>query len=374
MVASISARGSAPAALAYYDHLRSDGYYMRSGEPPGRWAGRAAERLSLQGPVTEAEFEAALSGTDPKTGERLVRHRGQSRPHAAGWDMTFSAPKSASVLWALSNESERQAIAHAHRFAVLAATAHLERNSAWARRGRAGSLRERTAGLLMAQFDHHTSRESDPQLHTHSFVFNLAPRWDGSWGAIVSRELYKAQKEAGTVYRGALAGELERLGYRLDRDKEGFRVIAIPREIERAFSKRRQAIEEAARAHGYRTPRGMELATLRTRSAKRETNLEGLFKAWQTEATALGFELGRAREQASLVAAAPARFDHAAGSGRVSTPSRPAQTFHSISLIQRSVAQLGSQLGQVLRTVSQRSAMPGISLRLRRSDRERERE
>ena len=270
MVASISARGSAKAALAYYDHLRRDDYYTRGGEPPGRWAGEGAERLSLRGPVTQAEFEAALSGVDPKTGERLVQQGGRARQHSAGWDMTFSAPKSVSVLWALSNEPERRAIEQTHQSAVLAATAHLERNSAWARRGRAGTMREQTAGLLMAQFDHHTSRDSDPQLHTHSFVFNLAPRRDGSWGAIVSRELYKVQKDAGAVYRRALAGELERLGYRLDREKDGFRVAAIPHDIERAFSKRRQAIEEAARAHGYRTAKGMELATLRTRRAKRE--------------------------------------------------------------------------------------------------------
>ena len=83
---------------------------------------------------------------------------------------------------------------------MLAATTHLERTAAWARRGAGGGLREPTAGLLVAQFDHHTSLSADPQLHTHSFVFNLAPRRDGSWGAIISRELYKAQKDAGAVY------------------------------------------------------------------------------------------------------------------------------------------------------------------------------
>ena len=145
-------------------HLRRDDYYTRGGEPPGRWAGEGAERLSLRGPVTQAEFEAALSGVDPKTGERLVQQGGRARQHSAGWDMTFSAPKSVSVLWALSNEPERRAIEQTHRSAVLAATAHLERNSAWARRGRAGTMREQTAGLLMAQFDHHTSRDfEDPQ-------------------------------------------------------------------------------------------------------------------------------------------------------------------------------------------------------------------
>lgn len=273
MVASISARGNAASALRYYDHLQRDDYYSRDGEPPGRWAGRGAERLSLVGPVTHAEFDAALRGVDPKTGERLAQVGGRGREHSAGWDMTFSAPKSVSVLWAFSEGSNREMIEQAHRSAVLAATAHLEGTAGWARRGRGGSVRERTAGLLMAQFDHHTSRESDPQLHTHAFIFNLAPRRDGSWGAIVSRELYKAQKEAGATYRLALASELERQGIRFERQNNTFRVAAIPRDVERAFSKRRQAIEEAARIHGYSTPKGMELATLRTRRPKRDARL-----------------------------------------------------------------------------------------------------
>ena len=376
MVASISARGSAKAALAYYDHLRRDDYYTRGGEPPGRWAGEGAERLSLRGPVTQAEFEAALSGVDPKTGERLVQQGGRARQHSAGWDMTFSAPKSVSVLWALSNEPERRAIEQTHRSAVLAATAHLERNSAWARRGRAGTLREQTAGLLMAQFDHHTSRDSDPQLHTHSFIFNLAPRRDGSWGAIVSRELYKAQKNAGAVYRRALADELERLGYSLDREKDAFRVAAIPRDIERAFSKRRQAIEEAAQAHGYRTAKGMELATLRTRSAKREARLDRSFKSWQAEAKALGFELSRNRQHMRPVAAASEGSYVAQMAARLnaSAQSAPPPTAAPAATVQQTAAQLGSQLGQVLRSLDQPSGMAGIKVRLRQSDRERERE
>jgi conjugative relaxase-like TrwC/TraI family protein len=368
MVASISARGNAKAALRYYDHLGRDDYYARGGEPPGRWAGEGAERLSLRGPVTQAEFEAALSGLDPKTGDRLARQGGHAREHSAGWDITFSAPKSVSVLWALSDEPNRRSVEQAHQSAVLAATGHLERTAAWARRGKGGAIREPTAGLLMAQFDHHTSRESDPQLHTHSFVFNLAPRRDGSWGAIVSRELYKAQKNAGAIYRRELANELERRGHRLDRQKDGFRVFGIPREVERAFSKRRQAIEAAARTHGYRTPKGMELAALRTRRPKRDAKLDDLFKNWQAEARALGFELNRDRQQARQPAAPssdrsrlPSAADrpHARAPAPATAPT-PAPT----------AAQLGHQLGQALRALDQPSGMAGLRLKLRYKDRE----
>ncbi len=376
MVASISARGSAASALRYYDHLQRDDYYSRDGEPPGRWAGRGAERLSLVGPVTHAEFDAALRGVDPKTGERLAQVGGRGREHSAGWDMTFSAPKSVSVLWALSEGHDRQVIEQAHRSAVLAATANLEATAGWARRGRSGGVRERTAGLLMAQFDHHTSRESDPQLHTHAFIFNLAPRRDGSWGAIVSRELYRAQKEAGVTYRRALASELERQGIRLERQNDTFRVAAIPRDVERAFSKRRQAIEEAARIHGYSTPKGMELAALRTRRPKRDARLGDLIKHWQAEAKAVGFDLG---QRMRTRAASTGRLHVTPPAGRHNTPSPPSPASAPTAVAASAThddhhraAQLGSLLGQAIRALDQPAGMSGVRIKLRYRERERE--
>ncbi|NPU64730.1 relaxase domain-containing protein [Bradyrhizobium sp. 83012] len=376
MVASISARGNATSASRYYNHLQRDDYYSRDGEPPGRWAGKGAERLSLDGPVTQTEFDAALRGIDPKTGERLAQLGGRGREHAAGWDMTFSAPKSVSVLWALSEAPERQIIAQAHRSAVLAAAAQLEATAGWARRGRAGTTREQTAGLLMAQFDHHSSRESDPQLHTHTFVFNLAPRRDGSWGAIVSRELYKAQKRAGATYRQSLASELERQGIRLERQKGAFRVAAIPRHVERAFSKRRQAIEEAAKVHGYSTPKGMELATLRTRRPKQDAKLSELTNHWQAEAQALGFDLGRSRDHIHATTSDRSHAELPGGRGYarspVAQPSAPAALAAGQPTLHHSAAQLGSRLGQVLRTLDQPAGMSGVKIKLRYREHERD--
>jgi conjugative relaxase-like TrwC/TraI family protein len=288
--------------------------------------------------------------------------------------MTFSAPKSVSVLWALSEAHDREAIEQAHRSAVLTATARLEATAGWARRGRGGAMRERTAGLLMAQFDHHTSREFDPQLHTYAFIFNLAPRRDGSWGAIVSRKLYKGQKEAGATYRRVLASELERQGVRLERQIHTFRVAAIPRDVERAFSKRRQAIEEAARVHGYSTPRGMELATLRTRRPKRDARLGDLVKHWQAEARALGFELGQNRQHVQTMVASSSR---SAGWQNAPCPVRAASAPSTVAAAatiteQRPAAQLGSRLGQALRALDQPAGMSGVRIKLRYRERERE--
>ena len=211
--------------------------------------------------------------------------------------MTYSAPKSVSVMWALSPEADRAKIETAHRAAVHAATAHLEDHHGITRRGKGGALREPVAGLTIARFHHHTSRDLDPQLHTHAFIFNSAPRRDGTWGTLVSKELYKAQKETGAVYRANLANALEREGFAVERHGTSFRLKAIPKNVEWNFSKRRQSIQQAAEKFGYRTPKGMELAALRTRQAKRTRERATLFKAWAQEARALGFDLQKVRDQ-----------------------------------------------------------------------------
>ncbi len=369
MVASISARGGVQSALGYYGHLGQDDYYLRGTEPPGRWAGEAAARLSLDGPVIRSEFEAGLNGIDPKTGERLVAHGGKSRNHAAGWDITFSAPKSVSVLWALSDADKRPAIEVAQRMAVATACQYLEKTAAFARRGKGGAVREPTAGLLLATFDHHTSRDLDPQMHTHVFVFNLAPRKDGTWGAIVSRELYKAQKQAGTVYRVALAAALERQGYAIERTATSSRVAAIPRDVERAFSKRRQSIEAAAETHGYRSAKGMELAALRTRQPKRNLRHDALFEAWWSEARAMGFvfQLSVVRERPTT----PSMPNH---STAISHRPIMCTTVQPATMRQAS-ATLGAatgKLGHAARTMNQRSSMSGIAVDLKQRERERE--
>ena len=275
--------------------------------------------------------------------------------------MTFSAPKSVSVLWALSDARDRPGIEQAQGVAVAAATSHLERTAAFARRGKGGAVREPTAGLLLARFDHHTSRELDPQLHTHVFVFNLAPRRDGTWGAIVSRELYKAQKQAGAVYRAALATELERAGFRLERTADSFRVAAIPRDVERAFSKRRQSIEAAAEAHGYQSAKGMELAALRTRQPKRDVSRERLFDAWRSEARALGFELSRADRQMGA-------REVDVRSAFVSPTPAAALSNDSARTEPRASAALG-KLGAAARSLDQHASMPGVAVDLTQRER-----
>jgi conjugative relaxase-like TrwC/TraI family protein len=362
MFASISARKSVGAAVSYFKHMAHDEYYTGKGEAEaeadGEWDGRGAERLALDSPVLKADFEAALNGIDPKTGERLTQIR---KSHAPGWDMTFSAPRSVSVMWALSPAAERTKIEAAHRQAVHAATTHLEDHHAFTRRGKGGAIREPVAGLTIARFHHHTSRDLDPQLHTHAFIFNTAPRRDGTWGSLVSRDLYKAQKEAGAVYREHLANRLERDGHAVERYGTNFRLKAIPRDIERAFSKRRQAIEQAADTYGYRTPKGMELAALRTRQAKRPREREALFQAWQAEARTLGFDVARARQQQAQIGAQSQHLPTRGPQVHTRSPARILPT----------AQQLISAIALASRASS---SMQGVQIKLRQKGDGRERE
>lgn len=360
MVASISARKSVAAAVAYFKHMAQDEYYTGDQEIDGEWDGRGAERLALEGPVSKADFEAALNGLDPKTGEPLVQ---LGKAHAPGWDMTYSAPKSVSVMWALSPEVDRAKIEAAHRSAVSVATRHLEDNHALTRRGKGGAIREPVAGLTIARFHHHTSRDLDPQLHTHAFIFNTAPRRDGTWGTLVSRELYKAQKETGAVYRAHLANQLEREGFAVERRGTGFRLTAIPQNIERNFSKRRQAIEQAAEKFGYNTPKGMELAALRTRQAKRPRERAALFETWKQEARLLGFDLNKARMQAK---------------DNIQTQTVTAKSAPAITRQRASRAlPTARQLLKAIAAVQASARMPGVRINLRqprpRPDPEQER-
>ena len=209
-----------------------------------------------------------------------------------------------------------------------------------------------------------TSRELDPQLHSHVFIFNLAPRRDGTWGAIVSRELYKAQKRAGAEYRSALARELERAGYAIERSADTFRVAAIPGHVERAFSKRRQAIETAATVHGYRSPKGMELAALRTRQAKRDVRRDALFEVWGTEARGLGFDLSRDATRGPVRPTMSTVASPIDGHAAAATAMRHG----ALAKLDAQLTRAASKVTAALQAVNQSAAMPGLAVDLRQRE------
>lgn len=289
---SISAISSSTDAAIYYQHLaQRDDYYLDGGEPPGRWVGTGASALALSGNVSAEKFTRVLSGADPTTGKSRVRGAGDA--HRPGWDLTFSAPKSVSAAWAAADETERAAIAATHDTAVDAALGLLEDEAATARRGRAGESHERAASLIAAVYQHSTSRAQEPQLHSHCVVANMAPRTDGTWGALEGRDLYRWKMAAGAAYRAALAGALAERGYAIEADGDTFAIRGVPRELLKAWSSRSAEID----ASGQTSARGREIAALNSRVDKGQIDRSVLFDRWGAEAAVYGFD---ARQVAEL--------------------------------------------------------------------------
>ena len=147
-----------------------DDYYLGRGEAPGQWVGATAERLGLVGQVEAEALGNLLAGTSA-SGESLgTQLRPERRP---GYDLTFSAPKGISLLWAFGPDHVRDAISTAHDRAVGAVLDHLSTEACYARRGAGGRQLIEADGFIGAAFRHRTSRAGDPQLHTHVVVPNL---------------------------------------------------------------------------------------------------------------------------------------------------------------------------------------------------------
>ena len=164
----------APGQQQYYLDTVAAGveeYYTGAKEAPGEWMGAAAQRLGLEGEVDADALHHVLLGRDPGTGVGLTR--AQSPPRIPGFDATFSAPKSVSLLFALGDPHVSEQVRAAHDTAVARAVCALEGEAARARRGVAGVDQVEADGFVAAAFRHRTSRAGDPQLHTHVVIANL---------------------------------------------------------------------------------------------------------------------------------------------------------------------------------------------------------
>jgi conjugative relaxase-like TrwC/TraI family protein len=280
---------AAGGASRYYTDLARDDYYTQGGEPPGEWLGQGAAALGVAGAVDAPALQNVLRGFDGAGARALAQGAGDD--HHAGWDLTFSAPKSVSVLWATTGDpTVRAAIQDAQRAAVAATVAFAERHCAFTRRGHDGMDRERVAGLAVATFEHATSREQDPQLHTHCLVANLAPRQDGTTGTLDGRHLYRWKMALGALYRAELAAQLQnRLPVQIGRDGSSFAIRGVPEAVQHHFSKRAEQVREWLAAHGAEGAQAAAAATLSTRAHKPDIDRPALFDRWQADGRALGW-------------------------------------------------------------------------------------
>lgn len=289
----------------YFTDLARDEYYTKGGEPPGRWLGSGAEHFALGGKKVRREaLKSVLRGFSPLDHEtKLVQNAGKPN-RQQGVEFTFSAPKPYSVMWAAGSLEVRQELQKCQAEAVRVGIDYLERNAAFTRRGNQGAEAE-PAKLLVATFEHATSRAGDPQLHTHCLIANACVRNDGTTGTLYGRvvkdedgriidvesPLFDHKMAAGAIYRAELAAQLiKRLGVQLSQDDNGFSFVidGIAKKACEHYSKRREAVEQQLRQVGFETAEAAEVATLSTRTEKSEISRPKLFEQWGEELKAFG--------------------------------------------------------------------------------------
>jgi conjugative relaxase-like TrwC/TraI family protein len=318
-----------PGQECYYERSVATGlddYYAGRGESPGVWIGRGAAELTLEGVVQDGQLGALIRGIHPLTQERLRRHPKERTitieridPHSderrteqkklspvAGFDLTFSAPKSVSLLHALGDEATRRAVNEAHRSAWQAALGYLEEEACAVRRGKNGVVRERGHGFVAAAYQHRTSRAQDPHLHTHVIVANMAQSpSDGKWRALDGEAILKTYRlAAGYLYQAHLRAELSHaLGVEWEAPVKGLADLrAVPRKVLLEFSTRRLQVVEQMREHDSAGFYAAQVAVIETRERKEHVDLARLRDDWRARAAEHG--LGR-RELAAVLHRAP---------------------------------------------------------------------
>lgn len=313
-------------------------YYTGNDEAPGRWAGSGWGLAAGDRPVTESELGNLLTGHDPKTGDEL---RAMNEHSVAGFDLTFRAPKSVSLLFAIGDRELVSQVIAAHEAAVADALGYLERTACKTRRMRRGaSFTLDGDGFVGAVFRHRTSRAGDPLLHSHVVVGNLTHA-DGRWSALDGRLLYRQAKPAGYLYQAALRAQLVcRLGVQFGPVENGVADIAgIPRSAIVEFSRRRVEILEHMHARGERSARAAQIATLETRRAKTyDVPMDRPRELWRARAAEhgvtahdLGLLLGRAAPDESPATTLARRAGHLAGPYGIT---RDASTFDRRDVVQ----------------------------------------
>jgi conjugative relaxase-like TrwC/TraI family protein len=281
------------------------GYYLDRGEPPGVWRGRGAARLGLAGEVDEDDFLALMSGEDPNTGRLL------GTPHTErtvrGFDVTCSAPKSVSVLFAVSDEAVRRQVLDAHDAAVAAAVDWIDRHAHCRYRINGQVCVLDADGITAAVFRQHTSRALDPQLHSHVVIVNRVWSPDGRWLALDARTIKRDQQTLSRLYHAGLRVELtRRLGVRWRPPVNGIAEIRdVHEDVLREFSSRSDAVEARIEEKLDRftetferspTPRERwrleREAVLDSRPPKAEAASNTLEQEWRDRLTAIGVDAG----------------------------------------------------------------------------------
>jgi conjugative relaxase-like TrwC/TraI family protein len=295
---------------------KEQNYWSQRGEIAGEWQGRLAENFGLAGAVAAEDFARLSQGQHPQTGEQLVRQRAsyiykdadgntiKTMEHRAGWDATFSAPKSVSLTALVGGDFR---VREAHREAVRTALEQLE-SYTMARIG-GNHPADPTAKFIAAKFEHDTARPVDgyaaPQLHTHAVIFNVTQRESGEYRALQPQSLFASQQFATSIYQSELTYRLRQLGYEITAGRSGAPEIkGYTQEYLDASSPRSQQIREYLERNGRNGKEAAEIAAHSTRDGKEIQPLRDAMEAHRKLAAEYGHQAD------AVVKAAHERVQH----------------------------------------------------------------
>ncbi|ETI62713.1 ATPase AAA [Sphingobium sp. C100] len=281
---SVAGVRSASGAANYF--AKDDYYTVEGSSEISLWAGEGSEDLGLSGEVSKDAFEGVLNGILP-SGEAVA----QVENRRAGYDLTFSMPKSASIMAYVAGDKR---VLEANMAAVKQTMAWVEKNLAEGRRDIEGrKVPVQTGNLVYALFQHDTSRALDPQAHIHAVIANLTRMPDGKWQALHADKLWSHNSIIGSIYHAFLRAGLERIGYQVElKGKHGtFEISGVPKAVIGEFSQRREEILDHATRLGIKSPEGLREITKRSRDPKLDVEDRAALKqGWIDQAAAHGFD------------------------------------------------------------------------------------
>jgi conjugative relaxase-like TrwC/TraI family protein len=286
-------------------YAQKDNYYSRDeGVEQSEWWGKGAKSFQLSGKVDEKQFTELLQGKLPN-GEQLGKVVDGEIKHRPGWDLTFSAPKSVSIMTYMGGDKR---LIEAHIEATLVALNTIERSFAQARvKTPNGIDYQNTGNLTAALFHHDLSRAKDPQMHTHCVVMNMTERLDGKCRSLASQigrynedtngevngfieQVRHYNRYLSKIYETELAYRVKQLGYDITTDTQSgiFEIAGVSQEAIQFFSKRRNQIVKQLEEKGLSGGKAAAIATLANRNAKEYVNREELKAQWDKDAKNLG--------------------------------------------------------------------------------------
>lgn len=283
----VVAHTSAAAARKYYaEGLKREDYYSEKQEVVGKWHGRAAGLLGLSGDVDREQFAALVENRNPLTGEKLTPRTKEGR--RVGYDLNFHAPKSLSVLYALTQDKE---VLKAFRKAVSDTMTELEARAETRVRRKGARENRITGNLAWAEFVHFTSRPvagiPDPHLHVHCFTFNATfdqteARWKAAEFGAIKREAHYAE----AAFHARLTASLVAQGYAIERRKSGWEIKGMPTSVIAKFSRRTAQIERLADEMGIKDAKAKDALGAASREGKRHgMTFSDLLAAWSVRLT-----------------------------------------------------------------------------------------